>query len=677
MSQQHQLVGILFTDIVGYTSLMQENEQKTIALIKHYNTALNALVSLHGGKVLNYYGDGSLCTFASATEALNCAVELQKELQSDPKVPLRIGLHIGEIFYEDEKALGDGINIASRIQSLGQANTILFSKEVYDKIRNHPEFKAVSLGVFDFKNVDDPLEVFALSNEGLVVPVREQMTGKLKEKILRKKKLDRRNWIVGGIASALIIAVILFYLKFYRHQSISEGNSIAVLPFNNLSADPNEAFFADGMMDEVLNELYKIGGLKVISRTSSLRYRGSNKTTPEIARELGVANVLECSLQKDGNHIRIIAQLINGSSDDHVWAETYDRDLNDIFSIQSDIAQRIAAALKVKIDPALKERIESIPTKNIEAYNLYLRARNTVFDERRQFLLQAAIVLDSAFADAYAELANFWIFYGGYDGKATGQQVLDNAKPLLKKALQLNPDLPYVHLNLAYLNFMYIWDFETARKEYQISRELSPSNPDVTAQFVDYLLAMGNFKDALRNATEGFTLDSNINIKDLALANYFNGNLKSAMELISRMYYRDKLFGFAFVNYLRIGVYCGEYSKVISVFEEDKKNFEPDIPYLPLCYAAIAYHKSDLKDSATKYLQEIKTRGEKSPIGSPSFYIACIYTAMNENDQAIQWLQKGYRDHEVEMYWINVDPVLVPLHNDPRFKELTSKIGFK
>ena len=137
MSQQRHLAAILFTDIVGYTTLMQENEQKAVALIKHYNAALNKTVEIHEGKVLNYYGDGSLCTFPSATEAVNCAAELQKELQSDPVVPLRIGLHVGEIFFEDGKALGDSVNIASRIQSLGQANTILFSKEIFDKIKNH------------------------------------------------------------------------------------------------------------------------------------------------------------------------------------------------------------------------------------------------------------------------------------------------------------------------------------------------------------------------------------------------------------------------------------------------------------------------------------------------------------------------------------------------------------
>src|SRR6476620_4497822 len=182
MSQKRQLAAILFTDIVGYTALMQENEQKAVALIKHYNSTLEKNVAIHEGKVLNYYGDGSLCIFSSALESLNCAIDLQRELQTEPVVPLRIGLHIGEVFFEDAKALGDGVNVASRVQSLGQANTILVSGEIHDKIKNNDSFKTLSLDHFYFKNVDKSLEIFAMTNEGLFVPQRKKMKGKLKNK---------------------------------------------------------------------------------------------------------------------------------------------------------------------------------------------------------------------------------------------------------------------------------------------------------------------------------------------------------------------------------------------------------------------------------------------------------------------------------------------------------------
>src|SRR6188474_198518 len=181
MSQSRQLAAIMFTDIVGYTAMMQQNEEKAVAVIKHYNVTLEKWVTHFHGQVINYYGDGSLCIFSSVTDAVNCSLSVQKDLKSEPVVPLRIGLHIGEVFFEDAKALGDGVNVASRVQSLGQENNILVSGEFYDKIKNNSSITSVSLGQFDFKNVGKPLEVFALTNQGLTIPQRSKMEGKLKK----------------------------------------------------------------------------------------------------------------------------------------------------------------------------------------------------------------------------------------------------------------------------------------------------------------------------------------------------------------------------------------------------------------------------------------------------------------------------------------------------------------
>ena len=182
LSQQRRLAAILFTDIVGYTAMMQQNETKARAVIKKYIAVLKEGVASHSGEILNDYGDGNLCAFSSASEAVQCALEIQQQLTTEPEVPLRIGLHIGEIFFEDGKILGDGVNVASRIQSLGQANTILFSEEIQDKIKNVPKFRSAFIGAFAFKNIDKPVNVFALANEGLEIPVAEKMEGKLKKK---------------------------------------------------------------------------------------------------------------------------------------------------------------------------------------------------------------------------------------------------------------------------------------------------------------------------------------------------------------------------------------------------------------------------------------------------------------------------------------------------------------
>lgn len=677
MSQQRQLAAILFTDIVGYTALMQADEQKALDLIKHYNTALKNIVGTHDGKVLNYYGDGSLCTFQSVIEALNCAMDLQIELQTIPSVPLRIGLHIGEVFFEDGNALGDGVNVASRIQSLGEANTILFSREFYDKIRNHPEFKTVSLGQFEFKNVDEPTEVFALANEGLVIPRREHMSGKLKG--LTVPKMASGKQIVIGISVVfLLIAGILIFRKSVYHQNVAEEKSIAVLPFVNMSSDPQQEYFADGMMDEILNHLYKIGGLKVISRSSSLTYKGSKKTSTEIANELGVANLLEGSVQKDGDHIRIIAQLINGKTDDHLWADTYVREFKDIFSIQSDIAQRIAFALKVKIAPAVKERIESKPTENTEAYSLYLKAQNEENLEDYKLFLETAIKLDSTFADAYADLAYYWIVCGAGLGNCSYEEVVKKAGSLLQKAIELNPNLALIYRTSAFLNLWYKWDFEKVGQEYQKARQLEPSNPGLTLDFNDYFLAVGKFKEALKGSSEAFDKDSSISEirSDLAFANFFSGNIQTALQLITKSDLISSKWLFC-LNYIRICVYAGEYKNAVIAFENQKTLLAPYIGPRLLGYTAIAYYKTGHRDSTEKFFNIIKASSEKSPTGSPSFYIAGIYTVLGENVKAIQWLQKAYRDHEVEMYWLKEEPLFISLRNEPAFKELLVKVGFK
>src|SRR6476646_6248686 len=208
--KNRQLAAILFTDIIGYTALMQKDEKNALAVTRHYMATLKEFTDAFHGKILNDYGDGSLCSFPSATEAVKAAVQIQQQLQQEPQVPLRIGIHVGELFFEENKVMGDSVNVASRIQSLACANSILFSKEVFDKLKNQPDCKSVSLGKFEFKNIDEPLEIFALAREGLIVPKREQLTGKLKE---IKKKSVRKKILAAAILLILAMAAFMLYKK--------------------------------------------------------------------------------------------------------------------------------------------------------------------------------------------------------------------------------------------------------------------------------------------------------------------------------------------------------------------------------------------------------------------------------------------------------------------------------
>ncbi|MGH2646524.1 MAG: adenylate/guanylate cyclase domain-containing protein, partial [Ginsengibacter sp.] len=268
MQQQRRLAAILFTDIVGSTAVMQKDEEAALTLNKRYVAVLKQCIEARGGEILNDYGDGSLCTFHSATEALRCAIDIQQQLQQEPKVPLRIGLHVGEIFFDDGKVFGDGVNIASRVQSLGIANSILFSSEICNKIKNQQEFKSVSLGRFHFKNVDEPLEVFALSNEGLVVPKKEELTGKLKE----IKKKSSQKWIAIAAAIIILAAGFFIYYKFFDKQSFSESiKSIAVLPFENEGINDSDLYLSDGISQDIISNLSKISSLQKVIAWFSVR----------------------------------------------------------------------------------------------------------------------------------------------------------------------------------------------------------------------------------------------------------------------------------------------------------------------------------------------------------------------------------------------------------------------
>ena len=270
MLENRQLVAIMFCDIVGYTAMMEKDEVATRKIVERFREVHQNCIPEHGGEVFNYYGDGSLSFFQTASEAVRCALEMQLEFQNEPKVPLRVGIHVGEILIENKEVFGMGVNVASRLESLGKAGAILFSKNVYEKIQNQPELKAVSLGSYHFKNVSHPIEVFGLLHFNLPIPTPDEIGAKLKE--IPKKKiwkiLSRPTWI-AGIAIVLIGLILLLFIKpfHFLDNSAPAGThrSIAVMPFDNYQSDPAYDYFGDAISDEIRNKLLSVSNLKVIS----------------------------------------------------------------------------------------------------------------------------------------------------------------------------------------------------------------------------------------------------------------------------------------------------------------------------------------------------------------------------------------------------------------------------
>ncbi|HLY69449.1 MAG TPA: adenylate/guanylate cyclase domain-containing protein [Puia sp.] len=544
--QNRQLAAIFFTDIVGYTAMMQQNEGEAVAIVKHYIHVLQKTVSDNGGLILNDYGDGSLCSFTSATHALHCAVELQLQLQNNPAVPLRIGLHVGEIFFEGQKVLGDGVNVASRIQSLGQANTILFSKEIFDKIKNQPDFKTVALGKFEFKNIDDPVEVFALANEGLVIPKKESLTGKLKE----TKKSGRKKWVLI-IAAILILAVVFFaYQRFStRPEFTGDEKSIAVLPFENSGETDSDAYISEGITQDIINNLSKISSLqKVIAWFSVRGFKKTPKTIKEIADELGVAAILRGTIQKAAGNIHVFAELIDVNSNKTLWGEGFNYSTKDISTIQSEVALKIVNSLNANLTSSERKNISKLYTENAEAYKYYKKGRwywekrNAESQDSAEVYYNKAKDLDPDYALAYSGLADI---YAINTKGLSPKEVIPLAKQYVAKALQLDSNLSEALATSGLINCIFDYNWSNAKVLFEKALNANP-NYSFAHLFYGNLLqwVYGRTEEGISEVKKGLSLDPLSSTLNYAVGRSYclAKNYDSAYVYLKKNYIKDPFF---------------------------------------------------------------------------------------------------------------------------------------
>src|SRR3954454_11827097 len=468
-----QLAAIMFSDMYGYTALMQQNEQLAKDKRRRLKEVLEASVSGYNGKILQYYGDGALSIFSSAIDRVNCAVEIQQTLQQEPKVELRIGIHIGDISIEEETIYGDGVNLASRIESLAVSGSIFISEKVFDEIKNQENLTAREMGYFELKNVVRPIRIFAIDNKGIVVPTRDALKGKTRQ----------------------------------------PSNRLAVLPFVNMSADPENEYFSDGITEELLNALTKVDGLQVTSRTSAFAFKGKNNDIREIGIQLNVDRILEGSVRKAGNRVRITAQLINATDGYHIWSENYDRNLTDIFEVQDEISSIIANKLRENLTVrAHEDTLVKAPTQNLEAYTLYLKGlyfynKITPDDTKKAIAcFEKAMTLAPDYAQAYAMTAACYAYLG-----ATGQMQPDAAFEVVHKysdkALQLDSTLAigYVAKGWAYL--FYDWKWKQAYESLIKAIELNPATTSAYFLLSFYYLSTGRKKEAVDIMEKALQID--------------------------------------------------------------------------------------------------------------------------------------------------------------------------
>jgi TolB-like protein/Tfp pilus assembly protein PilF len=517
---------------------------------------------------------------------------------------------------------------------------------------------------------------FEITPEGIVRESEVEAGKSITRKTRRK--------IVAITTILAVIAAGLFLFQMIRARSTSSSaatisnKSIAVMPFDNLSGDPQNAYFSEGVQDEILTRLAKIAELKVISRTSTQRFKSAPTDLRQIAQQLGVANILEGSVQKANDQVRVNVQLINALTDAHLWADTYDRKLTDIFAVETEIAKTIADVLQAKLTGSEQHVIAARPTENTEAHQLYLKGRffwnkRTGNDLKKSIdYFEQAIAADPNYALAYGGVADGYVWLPGYSG-GTPRDCYPKAIAAAKKALKLDDTLAEARVSLALAFWLYDFDSSQAIKEFQRAIELNPNYATGHQQYANITLsALGRCEDAIAEGKRAVDLDPlSLVINTDAGSNYYYARrydeaiaqLRKTLEMDPGFYIAHIVLGWALDARGARDAAIGEYQKARAL------NDDPSVlGYLGHAYAALGN-----KTEALKILEQLKDLSKQRYVGAYSF--AIVYLGLDDKEEALRWLEKSYQNRAgFDIGYIRVEPLLDPLRGDPRFEALAEKI---
>jgi adenylate cyclase len=474
---QRKLAAILSADVKGYSRLMGEDEDATVSTLTAYREILTTLIKKHQGRVVDAPGDNLLAEFASVVNSVRCAVKTQDELKvrndvlpENRKMEFRIGVHLGDVIVEEDRIYGDGVNIAARIEGLAEGSGISISGTVYDCVENKLDLNYKFQGEHIVKNIKKPVRVYRVRKKPSITASGD----------------DREN-------------------------KLPDRPSIAVLPFVNISGDPEQEYFSDGITEDLITDLSKVSSLFVIARNSVFTFKGMAVKVKELGKKLGVRYVLEGSVRKAGNRVRITAQLVNASTEGHIWAERYDRDLIDIFSLQDEVTQKIIAALTVKLTENEQERLLRKDTNNLEAYDYNLRGLESIYRWTKESMAEArqmfekAINIDPEYAFAYSNLGKcHWANWA--NGWSQDPQSLDQAFELTQRAIDLDDSLTSARV---VLSDIYLWKkiHDKAIAVIDQAVKLNPNCADAIEQQGEILIWAGRPQEGMELVRKAMRLN--------------------------------------------------------------------------------------------------------------------------------------------------------------------------
>jgi adenylate cyclase len=474
---RRRLAAILAADVVGYSHMMAEDEAGTLANLKRHRQAVfEPAVAQHNGRIVKLIGDGTLVEFGSVVDAVKCALAIQttgRNGSAGRNIKLRIGINLGDVIIDGDDIYGDGVNIAARLEPLADAGGICVSSIVNESIGNRIEVRFDDGGDVQVKNIDRPIRIWKWRPDG-----------------------------AAGQKSPIAV------------PPRPETPSIAVLPFDNMSGDPEQEYFSNGITEDIITDLSKVGGLLVVARNSSFAYKGKSVDIRTVGRELGVRSVLEGSIRRAGNRVRITAQLIDAANGAHLWADRYDRELTDIFAVQDEVTRQIVGALKVTLSPAAEALLAGKGPASLDAHDFFLRGRELLFGtvKSRETFDQAcayfrkAIEYDPAYAEPYAGLAAEHIFDYQNHWTANPEQSLDAAEQYSTQALERNPNEPFAHWAAAVVA-LFNKDLERTRSEAETALALNPNFALAHAELANFHSFSGNPLAAIPLLERGMRLD--------------------------------------------------------------------------------------------------------------------------------------------------------------------------
>ncbi len=683
--EKRRLAAIMFTDIAGYSALGQKDERLALELLEEHRRLLRPIFGRFDGDEIKTIGDAFLIEFRSAVEAVKCAVEVQTALHErnaarppERRVLVRIGIHVGDIVFKEGDIFGDGVNVASRVQPLADPGGIRVTDQVFAQIRNKTDSPVVSLGPFRLKNIESPVEIFQV-----VLPWETPPPARPAAAAPEKKNTRARRWAVPAgvlVAAAAALWVFVIRPKGPAGGGASPGgfDSLAVLPLSNRSGDAEQDYFAEGMTEALITELSRIRALRVISRTSIIRFKDSKKPLTEIARELGVKAVVEGSTSLSGGRVHVEAKLFDAEKEQVLWtSESYDRDFKDVFVLQGEIARAIAGEIKIETTPDEQRRLSSSRETNPAAAEAYLKGRYSLNKFSGESVaaaikfFQDATLLDPGHALAYAGLAEAYDVELGLGGTAPAEG-WPRVKAAATRALELDDSVAEAHAILGDYYFIWEWNWTEADKAYRRAVELNPGYSIGQNWYGMFLLAMGRFKEALERVRLAKKLDplstQNVN---LGLVYYHSGRHDEAIKEFKELLALEPDFAIGHLNlgkaYLEKGMFdlaFAEFAKASALEGSDPNNTN----------AAYACAVSGRPEKAREILATLLKRWESG--GMPSDRIAMVYAGLGDKDKAFEWLDKALGERAYDMIMLKVEPRFRTLRSDVRFKALLRKMKF-